>query len=136
MKYITTALSITVIVACSSVSFPQDDEGPFKTLYDRNGFLVQFLFYSEGNGVHNNGVVIFLTNKNDFDISYRFNLIFRATSIDKTERVSGYLIAGEKKVGSNEGLYFIPFRDDKSITEVGISKCEVEKKSKGQTILY
>ena len=136
MNRLLKALSIIIIFISSSVCFPQDDEGPFKTLYDQNGFLVQFLFYSEGNGVHNNGVVIFLTNKNDFDISYSFNLIFRATSIDKTERVSGYLIAGEKKVGSNEGLYFIPFRDDKSITEVGISKCEVEKKSNGQTMLY
>ena len=135
MKYISKALGIIIIVVCSSVCFSQDDQGPFKKLYDQSGFLVQFLFYSEGDGVHNNGVVIFLTNKNDFDISYRFNLIFRATSVDKTERVSGYLGAGEKKVGSNDGLYFIPFKDDKSITELGISKCKVEKKIKSQTII-
>jgi hypothetical protein len=67
---------------------------------------------------------------NEFDIAYGFSLIFRATSIDKTERVNGYLKAGEKKVGSNEGLYFIPFKDDKSITEVGIKSCKVERRSK------
>lgn len=130
MKYISKALSIIVVVAFLCAGFSQDNQGPFKKLYEQNGFLVQFLFYSEGDGVHNNGVVIFLTNKNNFDISYRFNLIFRATSVDKKERVIGYLRAGEKKVGSNDGLYFIPFKNDKSITEVGISKCKVEKKLK------
>jgi hypothetical protein len=122
-------LGIIIIIVISSVCFSQDNQGPFKKLYDHNGFLVQFLFYSEGDGVHNNGVVIFLTNKNDFDIVYSFTLVFRATSIDKTENVSGYLMAGEKKVGSNEGLYFIPFKDDKSITEVGIKSCKVERRN-------
>jgi hypothetical protein len=135
MNYISKVMGIIIIVAYSSVWFSQDNQDPFKKLYDQNGLLVQFLFYSEGDGVHNNGVVIFLTNKNEFDIAYSFTLVFRATSIDETETVSGYLKAGERKVGSNEGLYFIPFKDDKSITEVGISKCEVEKQVKGQTII-
>jgi hypothetical protein len=130
MSYISKALGIIIIVTYSSVCFSQDNHGPFKKLYDRNGFIAQFIFYSEGDGVHNNGVVIFLTNKNEFDIAYSFTLVFRATSIDKTEKVNGYLSAGEKKVGSNEGLYFIPFKDDKSITEVGIKSCKVERRSK------
>jgi len=133
MSYIIKVLGIIIIVTYSSFYFSQDREDPIKTLYDRNGFFVQFIFYSEGDGVHNNGVVIFLTNKNEFDIAYSFTLVFRATSIDKTEKVRGYLSAGEKKVGSNEGLYFIPFKDDKSITEVGIKSCKVKKHSNSST---
>ncbi len=127
-------LSVLLIIY-SSVCFSQDTHSPFKKLYNQSGLLVQFIFYSEGDGVHNNGVVIFLTNKNEFDITYSFSLVFRATTIDKTERVNGYLTAGEKKVGSNEGLYFIPFKDDKSITEVGIKSCKVEKRAESQTII-
>jgi len=135
MSYISKALCIMVIVTCSSTCLSQDTLSPFKKLYDKNGLLVEFIFYSEGNGVYNNGVVIFLTNNNEFDITYSFSLIFRATSIDKTEIVSGYLKAGEKKVGSNEGLYFIPFKDDKSITEVGIKSCKVENHTERQSII-
>lgn len=135
MSCISKALCVMVIVICSSTCLSQDTLSPFKKLYDQHGLLVQFLFYSEGDGVHNNGVVIFLTNENEFDISYSFSLIFRATSIDKTEKVSGYLKAGEKKVGSNEGLYFIPFKDDKSITEVGIKSCKIEKHTERQPII-
>ena len=127
-------LGIIIIVAYSSICFSQETPSPFKILYDQNGLLVHFLFYSEGDGVNNNGVVIFLTNKNEFDITYSFTLVFRATSIDKTEGVSGYLLAGERKVGSSEGLYFIPFKDDKTITEVGIKSCKVERSSERQTI--
>ena len=133
MNYILMMLSIVIIVTYSSVCFSQDSHGPFKKLYDQNGLLIQFIFYSEGNGVYNNGVVIFLTNRNELDITYSFTLVFRATSIDKTERVRGDLKAGEKKVGSNDGLYFIPFEDDKSITEVGIKSCKVVRHSHGST---
>ena len=127
-------LSIILIIY-SSVCTSQDRHSPLTKLYDQNGLLVQFIFYSEGNGVYNNGVVIFLTNKNEFDISYSFNLVFRATPIDKAEKLSGYLKAGERKVGSNDGLYFIPFEDGRSISEVGINRCEVEKHSESSTII-
>ena len=130
MNHIYKALSVPIIIAYAINCFSQDNQEPLKKLYDQNGFLVQFIYYSQGNGVNNNGVVVFITNKNEFDISYDFNLIFRTAVIDKTEKVSGYLIAGEKKVGSNEGLYFIPFEDDKSITAVGINKCKVQMHSK------
>jgi len=133
MKYTSKALCILLIVTYSGFCFPQDIETPIKRLYDQNGFIVQFIFYSEGNGVFNNGVVIFLSNKNEFDIFYSFNLVFRTAMIDKTEKVSGHLKAREKKVGSNEGLYFIPFKNGKSITAVGINSCKVEKRSKSSS---
>ena len=135
MSYILKILSIIIIVTYSCVCFSHDSHSPFKKLYDQNGLLIQFIFYSKGNGVNNNGVVIFLTNKNEFDISYSFNLVFRATSFDRIERISGYLKAWERKVGSNDGLYFIPFEDDKSISEVGINHCKVEKRSESATII-
>ena len=133
MIFLSKALSILIFVVYSNACFSQDDQESLKILYDQNGLLVQFIYYSEGNGVYNNGVVIFLTNKNEVDISYNFNLVFRTASIDKTENVNGHLIAGEKKVGSNEGLYFIPFKDEKSITAVGINRCKVEKHSKNKS---
>jgi hypothetical protein len=135
MDSILKVAGIILIIICSNVCYSQEEQSPFKKLYDQNGLLIQFLFYSEGDGVHNNGVVVFLTNNNNFDITFSFILVFRATSIDKTENVNGYLSAGERKVGSNEGLYFIPFKNDKSITEVGIKSCKIERRTEGLPII-
>ncbi len=109
------------------ITFPQNDEGPFKKLYNNNGLIVSFIFYSEGDGEKNNGVVIYLENKNGHNISFQFTLIFRAGAIDRVRTVDGTMIPREKRTGSNDGLYFIPFEDGRSLSEIGIKGCRVEK---------
>ena len=105
----------------------QNNEDPFKKLYDINGMIVSFIFYCEGDGEKNNGVVIYLENKNNYSISFQFILIFRAGAIDRVRAVDGTMIPREKRTGSNDGLYFIPFEDGRSLSEVGIKGCRVEK---------
>ena len=111
----------------SNLIIPQNNEGPFKKLYDNHGLIVSFIFYSEGDGEKNNGVVIYLENKNDYNISFQFTLIFRAGAIDRVRTIDGTMIPGEKRTGSNDGLYFIPFEDGRSLSEVGIKGCRAEK---------
>ena len=96
-------------------------------LYDNHGLIVSFIFYSDGDGIENNGVVIYLENKNDYDISFQFTLIFRALSVDGEKHVSGTLKAKERRTGSSDGLYFLPFEEGRSLSEVGIKGCRVEK---------
>jgi hypothetical protein len=115
---------LTVFLAmlvCSS------NYGQMKKIVEKDGFGIYFLFYSEGNGVENNGVVIYLENKNDYPIRYTFQLVFRTEIGEKTQEVEGSLKAGERKTGSNEGLYFIPFKDKRSIIEVGVKKIRVDQ---------
>ena len=109
------------------ITFSQNDESPFKKLYDNHGLIVSFIFYSEGDGDENNGVVIYLENKSDYNISFQFTLIFRAGAIDRVRTIDGTMIPREKRTGSNDGLYFIPFEDGRSLSEVGIKGCRVEK---------
>ena len=115
------------------IAFPvnaQDKlDSAFKKLIKKDGLEIYFVFYSEGNGINDNGVVIYLSNKNDYRISYHFKLIFRADTVDKFQYVSGILKPLERKTGSNEGLFFIPFKDKRTISEVGITNYRVEKKS-------
>lgn len=101
--------------------------GQMKKIVEKDGLGIYFIFYSEGNGVEHNGVVIYLENENDFHVSYSFVLIFRADQTEKEQEVKGTLKAGERKTGSNEGLYFIPFADKRSIWEVGVTKVRVIK---------
>ena len=111
----------------SNLILPQNNEGPFKKLYDNHGLIVSFIFYSEGDGEKNNGVVIYLENKNEYDILFKFALIFRAVNIDREKLTTGTLKAKEKRTGSNDGLFFIPFKDGRSLSEVGIRNVRVSK---------
>jgi len=85
------------------------------------------LFYSEGDGEENNSVVIYLENKNDYNISYKFKLIFCAGAIDRVKTIDGRMIPRERRTGSNDELYFIPFEDGRSLSEVGIKNCKVKR---------
>ena len=111
----------------SNLIIPQNNEGPFKKLYDNYGLIVSFIFYSEGDGDENNGVVIYLENKNDYNILYKFTLIFRAGAIDRVRTINGTMIPRERRTGSNDELYFIPFEDGRSLSEVGIKGCKVKR---------
>ena len=111
----------------SNLIIPQNNEGPFKKLYDNHGLIVSFIFYSEGDGEKNNGVVIYLENKNDYNISFQFTLIFRASAIDRVKTIDGTMIPREKRTGSNDELYFIPFEDGRSLSAVGIKNCKVRR---------
>ncbi len=111
----------------SNLIIPQNNEGPFKKLYDNHGLIVSFIFYSEGDGEKNNGVVIYLENKNDYNISFQFKLIFRVGAIDRVKTIDGRMIPRERRTGSNDELYFIPFEDGRSLSEVGIKSCKIRR---------
>ena len=115
------------MVLCILASGISSADGQMKKIVEKDGLGIYFLFYHEGNGIENNGVVIYLTNKNDFPIDYSFQLIFRADESEREQEVKGSLKAMERKTGSNDGLYFIPFEDKRSIIEVGVKKIKVTK---------
>ncbi len=102
-------------------------DGPMKKIVEKDGLGIYFLFYSEGNGIEDNGVVIYLKNDNSYKLKYSFQLVFRADEFEKAQDVSGILKAFERRTGSNDGLYFIPFTDKRSITEVGVRELALEK---------
>ena len=118
--------AIILLFFCG-ITNSQDNDGPFKKLFNQEGFIVSFIFYSEGDGDENNGVVIYLENKNDYNISYKFTLIFRAGAIDRAKTIDGRMIPWERRTGSNDELYFIPFEDGRSLSEVGIKSCKIRR---------
>ena len=102
-------------------------DGPMKKIVEKDGFGIYFLFYREGNGIEDNGVVIYLKNDNNYKLKYTFQLVFRADEFEKEQQVTGVLKAFERRTGSNDGLYFIPFTDKRSVTEVGVRELTLEK---------
>jgi hypothetical protein len=118
-----TGILLAVLIV-AGISFA---DGPMKKIVEKDGLGIYFLFYSEGNGIEDNGVVIYLKNENDYKIGYSFNLVFRTPESEREQEVRGILNALERRTGSNDGLYFIPFSDKRSISEVGVRKIRIEK---------
>lgn len=98
----------------------------WKPIITHEGVAFSFIFYSEADNV-NNGVVVRLHNQNDYPVRYRFRVIFRTWRGDEHfERAGGTLQAGQMKTGENDGLFWIPFRDGRSIGEVGLRGYAIE----------
>ena len=116
-----------ILLFFSSIAVSQNKDGPFKKLFNQEGFVVSFIFYSDGDGDENNGVVIYLENMNNYNISFQFTLIFRAGTVDRMKAIDGTMFSGEKRTGSHDKLYFIPFEDGRSLSEVGIRNCKVRR---------
>jgi hypothetical protein len=83
------------------------------------GLDISFIFYSRADS-RNNGVVIKLANENEYAIDYRFKVIFRSDDDVRVEEVEGTLNAGEARTGDASGLFWVPFPDGRSISEVGL----------------
>lgn len=88
-------LIINIFVSCVIFSILiYSFEDPFINLYSNHGFDVKFIYYSEGTGTKNNGVVVLLINRNKYKIAYSFELIFRTPEKDKSVLVKGTLKPG------------------------------------------
>lgn len=98
-----------------------------KKLFEQEGLEVRFLFYSEGNGVKDNGINILLKNNNPYSISYSFEIIFKSGNKEQRENIKGKLIANELKTGSTAKLFFLPFNDGTQIKHVGATKIRINK---------
>jgi hypothetical protein len=88
-------------------------------MLDHEGVSFSYIFYQHADH-SNNGVVLKLTNANDYAVNYRFKIIFRAEGATVVEPVVGTLKAREVKTGDAEGLFWIPFKDGRAIAEVGL----------------
>jgi len=98
---------------------PAAYEWAWKPILDMDGVRASYIVYREADN-ENNGVVILLANRNEYEVSYRFKIIFRAAGAGHVAPVSGTLKAGESKTGDGDGLFWIPFKDGRTIGEIGV----------------
>lgn len=98
----------------------------WKPILTHEGVAFSYIFYSEADNV-NNGVVVRLDNRNAYPVRYRFRIVFRTwRGEEHIERVVGTLRAGQMKTGENDGLFWIPFRDGRSVGELGLRGYAIE----------
>lgn len=100
----------------------------WKPLFEHRGVAFEYIIYRRANNEHY-GLVLKLANTNAYAVDYHFDIVFRSRGAERVETAVGHLGAGEVKTGDAEGLFWIPFSDDRPIGEVGIRGYEVVPRS-------
>jgi hypothetical protein len=80
---------------------------------------VSYIFYEKADN-QNNGVVLRLQNENAHPVRYAFRVVFRADGAERTATAEGRLQAGQMRTGDEDGLFWIPFQDGRTIIQVGL----------------
>ena len=89
------------------------------------GLEFAYIFYSKADN-YNNGIVLKLTNRNDYAVSYQFKVVLRSDDREIEIPVSGELEPKKIITGENDGLFFVPFKDGTEIREVGLRAYRVK----------
>jgi len=98
----------------------------WKSILRHEGVEFLYIFYREADS-ENNGVVLKLVNWNEYPVRYRFRIIFRSGQEERFEIVSGEIDAHSMLTGEAAGLFFIPFRDGRTIGEIGLKGYRVDR---------
>lgn len=114
-------LLIFFCVVVLNISYAQNKVDPWKKLVEEKNCNVSFIFYSKANNV-NNGLVIKIENKNDFNINFEFTIIAKSNNKMKEKTFKGIIGRGKIITGSNNDYLWIPKLNGESIAEVGIKK--------------
>lgn len=101
-------------------------ESAWTDIVTREGITVAYIFYQKADN-QNNGVVLRLRNHNAYPVRYRFTVIFRGPEGEASAQASGRVPPRSIKTGENDGLFWVPFKDGRSIGEVGLRGLDVRR---------
>lgn len=124
----TIGIGILLLLLCGTAHAQKErwSDEVWKPIVTHEGVAFSYIFYSEADNT-NNGVVVRLDNRNGYPVRYRFRIVFRTwRGEEHVEPVTGTLRPGEMKTGDNDGLFWIPFVDGRSIGEVGLRGYAIE----------
>lgn len=94
-------------------------EWAWKPILLHEGVRFEYLFYRAADNA-NNGIVVKLTNHNAYPVHYAFKVVFRTGAAVHVEEVEGDPEAKEIKTGESAGLFRVPFKDGRTIGEIGL----------------
>ncbi len=117
------------LLSCSTAcaqQFPGEDK--WKMLLDHEGLTFRYLYHRKADS-RNAGVVLMLENTNSYAVTYAFKVVFSSTEgKEAVYAVSGEMAAGQRKAGSNDGLFWVPWSDQRVMATVGLRGYKVHRK--------
>jgi hypothetical protein len=115
-----------VSVLCPADAQETSSDWAWNSILKQEGVEFLYIFYREADA-HSDGVVLKIVNWNDYPVEYRFTAVFRSESTEHEEKVRGQIGAKTFVTGDEEGLFFVPFKEGKSIGELGIRAYRVTR---------
>lgn len=112
-------------VPCVGTAQPAPDEDAWTPILETEGVHFSYVFYEKADN-HSAGIVMMLRNTNAYAVRYRFRVVFRSGEEEVEEVAEGTLAAHTRKTGDRAGLFWIPFADNRPITEVGLRGYHIE----------
>jgi hypothetical protein len=123
--FLLTYAAIAALPPCAKAQ-ETDSDWAWNSILRHEGVEFLYIFYREADS-RNNGVVLKLVNWNDYPVRYRFRIVFRSGEDERDQTVSGTIDARSMLTGEAAGLFFIPFRDGRTIGEIGLKGYRVDR---------
>ena len=99
-------------------------EKAWKTLLQHQGVTFKYIYYRKADS-QNDGVVLMLENSSDMAVTYTFTIVFWTENEELEANASGRLAPGERRTGDAAGLFWVPFRDGRSIGSIGLRSYKI-----------
>ncbi len=121
-------ISFIIIGSAELTAQTTSTDWAWKVLLRHEGLEFAYIFYNKADN-YNNGIVLKLTNRNEYEVSYRFKMVLRSDDREVEIPVFGELAAKSMKTGEQDGLFFVPFKDGTEISELGLREYHVVQSS-------
>ncbi len=101
-------------------------EEAWKVLFEHEGVRFLYVFYPRADAI-NDGVVVMLQNQNEYRVRYRFTIVFESPEGEVSADVEGLLESLEMKTGDADGLFWVPFDDERSLGAIGVRNYKITR---------
>ena len=105
---------VAVLMSQTTVAQQFPGEHAWKEIVVYEGVRFLYVFYPRADAL-NDGVVMMLQNQNEYPIQYQFTIIFESPDGNTSTDAMGILKPLEMKTGDAEGLFWVPFEDERSL---------------------
>ncbi len=117
---------VAILMVQTTVAQEFPGEHAWKELVVYEGVRFLYVFYPKADAI-NDGVVMMLQNQNDYPIEYRFTIVFESPEGMTSADVEGTMKPLEMKTGDVEGLFWVPFDDERSLGAIRMRKYRITR---------
>jgi len=117
---------VAILMVQTTVAQEFPGEHAWKELVVYEGVRFLYVFYPKADAI-NDGVVMMLQNQNDYPIKYRFTIVFESPEGMTSADVEGTMKPLEMKTGDVEGLFWVPFDDERSLGAIRMRKYRITR---------
>ncbi len=117
-------ICVSIFIAHNILAQQFAGEEVWKDLFEHQGVRFLYIFYPKADAL-NDGVVMMLQNQNNYHVQYTFTILFESIEGMTSAHVTGFMEPREMKTGDSDGLFWIPFDDERALGAIRIRDYKV-----------